>query len=96
MYGTTDFTSNSSVYKGSFLKLKSLTVGYELPKKATTLLHLRMANFYLSATNIFTITGYPGLDPEVTDDPRSIIGGGRDLGMYPTTREFTAGLRVGL
>jgi TonB-linked SusC/RagA family outer membrane protein len=96
IYGISDFTNNFSVYKGSFLKLKSLTIGYELPKKAVTLLHLRMANFYLSATNIFTITGYPGLDPEVTDDPRSIIGGGRDLGMYPTTREFTAGLRVGL
>lgn len=96
IYGVTDFTNNFSVYKGSFLKLKSITIGYDLPKKAVNALHLRNANFYLSATNIFTISGYPGLDPEVTDDPRSIIGGGRDLGMYPTTREFTAGLRVGL
>ena len=96
VYGVTDFTNSFSVYKGSFLKLKSLTIGYDLPKKAAGLLHLRSANMYLSATNIFTVSGYPGLDPEVTDDPRSIIGGGRDLGMYPTTREFTVGLRVGL
>jgi hypothetical protein len=88
--------TSANVYDGSFIKLKSLTLGYELPQKATNTIKLRSASFYLSATNLFVITKYPGLDPEVTDDPRSIIGGGRDLSMYPTTREVTIGLRIGL
>ena len=96
MYGTSEFMSNYSVYDGSFIKLKSLTFGYDLPRKAADAVGLRSANFYLSATNLFQITNYPGLDPEVSDDPRSVIGGGRDLSMYPTTRELTLGVRIGL
>jgi TonB-dependent starch-binding outer membrane protein SusC len=96
LYGRSEFMTSANVYDGSFIKLKSLTLGYELPQKATNTIKLRSASFYLSATNLFVITKYPGLDPEVTDDPRSIIGGGRDLSMYPTTREVTIGLRIGL
>ena len=53
------------------------------------------ASIYGTATNLFTITKYPGPDPEVSDAPRSIIGGGRDISSYPTTRSYTFGVRVG-
>ncbi len=96
LYGRTEFMNSASVFDASFLKLKSITLGYELPKKAANAVGIKSASFYLSATNLFVITKYPGLDPEVSDDPRSVIGGGRDLSMFPTTREATIGVRVGL
>ena len=44
-------------------------------------------------TNLFTITSYPGPDPEVSDDPTSVIGGGRDVSTYPTVKSYTFGIR---
>ena len=72
-----------------------MTLGYDLPKTVSDRMKLRSASFYMSATNVFTITDYPGLDPEVSDNPLSIIGGSRDVSSYPTTREFTIGVRLG-
>ena len=88
--------SNASVYDASYIKLKSLSLSYGLPKKVADLLKLKSSSFYFSATNLFTITNYPGLDPEVSDDPNSIIGGGRDISSYPTSRTYTIGIRIGL
>lgn len=88
--------SNASVYDASYIKLKSLSLSYGLPKKVAGLLKLKSSSFYFSATNLFTITNYPGLDPEVSDDPNSIIGGGRDISSYPTSRTYTIGIRIGL
>ncbi|TJZ54767.1 TonB-dependent receptor [Sphingobacterium olei] len=95
IFGQSAFLNNNSVYDASYLKLKSLTVGYDLPKITSDKLGVRYASFYVSATNLFVITNYPGLDPEISDDPRSVIGGGRDLSSYPTTRELTIGIRLG-
>ena len=72
-----------------------MTISYDLPKGVLDRVKLRMASFYFTATNLFTITSYPGLDPETTDAPGSIIGGGRDVSSYPTTKELTIGLRLG-
>ncbi|HEU4632803.1 MAG TPA: SusC/RagA family TonB-linked outer membrane protein, partial [Flavisolibacter sp.] len=88
--------SNDNVYDASYIKLKSLSLSYAIPKRLADRLKLRNTSFYLSATNLFTITSYPGLDPEVSDDPNSIIGGGRDISSYPTSRAYTLGIRIGL
>jgi outer membrane receptor protein involved in Fe transport len=96
IWGNTAFRNQFDVFDASYLKLRSLTLGYELPKSIADRIKLRMASFYVTATNVFTITSYPGLDPEVSDNPFSIIGGARDVSSYPTTREFTFGVRLGL
>lgn len=88
--------SNAQVYDASYIKLKSLSLSYSIPNKIMNHLKLRSASFYLSATNLFTITNYPGLDPEVSDDPNSIIGGGRDINSYPLSRAYILGIRIGL
>ncbi len=88
--------SNDNVYDASYIKLKSLSLSYALPKKVLERLKLRNTSVYFAATNLFTITNYPGLDPEVSDDPNSIIGGGRDISSYPTSRSYTFGIRLGL
>ncbi len=94
-YGFTPLT-NRSVYNASYIKLRSLTLSYSLPKTVMNRLKWRNASVYISGTNLFTLTNYPGLDPEVSDDPGSIIGGGRDVDSYPTNRSYTLGIRVGI
>lgn len=90
------YVASNNVYDASFIKLKSVTFGYQLPKKVTERLHLSGASAYISATNLFTITNYPGVDPETSNDPYSLIGGYSDSGGYPYVRQFSIGIRLGL
>ncbi|MBW8683763.1 SusC/RagA family TonB-linked outer membrane protein [Chitinophaga rhizophila] len=96
LYNETNFLSNNSVFDASYLKLKSLTISYNVPQAITRRMNFRDLSFYVSGTNLFIVSKYPGLDPEVSDDPMSVIGGGRDISSYPTNRMFIAGLRFGL
>lgn len=92
--GLTGAASNN-VYDASYIKLKSVTLNYQLPKLLMDKLKLNSASVYVSATNLFTITNYPGADPEISNDPYSLIGGYSDTGGYPTVRQFSFGLRFG-
>jgi hypothetical protein len=56
---------------------------------------IQTASVYASVTNLFTITKYPGLDPETSDDAYSVAGGYFDASNYPATRTFSLGLKVG-
>ncbi len=72
------------VEDASFLKLRNITLGYNLPVKVnSTQVKLR---FFVSARNLFTITGYKGYDPEVAS--------GIDMGIYPSARSFLAGASI--
>jgi TonB-dependent starch-binding outer membrane protein SusC len=78
------------VEDGSFLRLQSLTVGYQLP--ARLLPGTNQARVYLTGQNLFTITGYSGFDPEVNSlggDPRTR---GVDIGAYPRSRTWNVGV----
>lgn len=96
LFSQVNFLSNEQVYDASYIKLKSMTINYTLPSKVLQRINFREMSVYASGTNLFTITKYPGLDPEVSDDPGSVIGGGRDVSSYPNTRMFVAGIRFGL
>jgi TonB-linked SusC/RagA family outer membrane protein len=85
---------SSMVYDGSYIKLKTLTLAWQIPAGTAERLKLNSASVYISASNLFTITNYPGSDPEVTDDPYSIIGGYSDPGTYPSVRQYSCGLRL--
>ena len=93
--GSINFLTNLNVYDASYLKLKTLSLQYAFPAKWLKKLRMSSASIYATGTNLFTVTKYPGPDPEVSDDPRSIIGGGRDISSYPTTRSYTFGVRIG-
>jgi len=84
-----------NVFDASYLKLKSVTLSYSFGSGLLKSLKLRSGSAYVSATNLFTITSYPGMDPEVSDDPTSVIGGGRDISAYPSNRMFSLGVRFG-
>ncbi|MBD1366596.1 SusC/RagA family TonB-linked outer membrane protein [Mucilaginibacter sp. ZT4R22] len=87
--------SSANVYKASYLKIKSVTLSYQLPKSILNKLKISKAYLYASATNLFTFTKYPGADPEVSNDPYSLIGGYSDSGGYPTVKQYSFGLRIG-
>lgn len=92
-YGTG--TSSMAVYDASFIKLKSISINYQLPEKLLRKLHMRTAMVYVSGSNLFCITGYPGPDPEVSNDPYSLISGYTDAGTYPSMRQYSFGIRLG-
>jgi hypothetical protein len=55
---------------------------------------VQAASVYVSATNLFTITKYPGNDPETSDDSYSVAGGYFDVSNYPSVRTVSIGLKV--
>ncbi|SHM61274.1 TonB-linked outer membrane protein, SusC/RagA family [Chitinophaga jiangningensis] len=89
------YTASNNVYDASYLKLKSVTLTYTLPSTLAKRMHLSHASAYVSGTNLFCITKYPGPDPEVSNNPYSLINGSSDVGTYPTVRQYTIGLRFG-
>ncbi|MBC9914667.1 TonB-dependent receptor [Chitinophaga varians] len=88
-------TSSAEVYDASYLKLKSITITYQLPARVAGKMHIRDASVYASATNLFTVTKYPGPDPEVSNNPYSLINGSSDVSTFPTVKQFNLGLRFG-
>jgi TonB-linked SusC/RagA family outer membrane protein len=92
-YGTGPSTAD--VFDASYIKLKSISLTYELPKALISKWHIRTAMVYVAGSNLFTITKYPGPDPEISNDPYSLINGYSDAATYPTMRQYTIGVRLG-
>lgn len=97
----------SSVYveNGSYLRLKNFTVGYTLPSVFTKKISLSKVRFYVSGQNLFTITKYSGLDPEIgtgagtntttgATSQASATASGIDQGNYANTKFYTLGVNV--
>ncbi len=84
--------------KASFLRLQSLTVGYTIPKKIIKKIGFERLRLYVTATNLFCITNYPGFDPEVSSYARnssySGLTPGIDFSSYPKSRAWTFGINV--
>ena len=71
------------VEKADYLKLRNLTIGYNLKIEKLKNVRIEAIRIYATASNLFTITSYKGYDPEVR--------GGTDTGIYPAERTFTFG-----
>lgn len=85
----------SSLYveDGSFLKLKTISLGYNFSAAMLKKAHISSARVFVSAENIATITGYSGSDPEVSTR-NSVLTPGFDWSAYP--RSFNASIGVNL
>ena len=82
---------------GSYLKLRSLTFGYELPKKFISKAKFDRIRLYLQAENLLTFTKYIGWDPEVSsDDFVTNVVSGVDFYSAPQPRSITFGINIGL
>jgi len=80
------------VEDGSYLRLQTLTLGYRLP--ARWLRGVEAAQLYLTAQNLWTLTGYSGFDPDVNSMGGDARFGGIDIGAYPRTRTWNLGLSI--
>lgn len=90
---STSGASNSwYVENGSYLRLTNLTVGYTVPNGTLNKLGIKKARISASATNLFTVTGYQGLDPGVGGAADTNFG--IDTGNYPVARGFNLGLNL--
>ena len=91
---STNTQSNSFyVEDGSYLRFQNITLGYTLPTAMLNRLKMTKLRIYLATNNVFTITGYNGLDPAVGGAADTNFG--IDVGNYPITKSFTAGLNLG-
>ncbi|MBQ7632417.1 MAG: TonB-dependent receptor [Paludibacteraceae bacterium] len=77
------------VEDGSYVKMKYLKLAYDLPNKAVKAIHAQSVNVHFQIENLFTITRYTGLDPEL---PLGTWGARIDNGPYPRSRNFTMGV----
>jgi hypothetical protein len=73
--------------------MKNFQIGYTFPQSLTGELKIKSLRIYLQALNLFTITGYSGLDPELGG---SDLAFGIDNGNYPTAKQFIFGINLSL
>ncbi|MDP9040427.1 MAG: hypothetical protein M3N30_00495, partial [Bacteroidota bacterium] len=89
--------STRFVYDASYIKLKNLSIAYNLPASLMNQWKIRGIQVYVSAQNLFCITSYPGYDPEVTNasfTSAPAITQGLETGVIPNPRSYTFGLRA--
>ena len=80
------------VEDGSYLRLKTVTLGYTLPQKWTRKFYVNKLRIYFSAQNLFCVTDYSGYDPEVSVLASNPMTPSLDWGAYPKSRVYTFGI----
>ena len=89
----TFWSSSASIFDGSFFKFKQIQFGYTLPRKFTQKFLVNNFRVFLSLDDFFTISSYPGCDPE-TATTGSHNGMGYDAGTYPTMKKVVFGVNI--
>ena len=87
------FSSSANVFSGAYFKFKQIQLGYTFPTKLTQKVLISQLRLYVSLDDYFTITSYPGADPETA----SFNGGssrGWDNGNYPTSKKLVFGVNL--
>ncbi|MCC8172276.1 MAG: TonB-dependent receptor [Parabacteroides sp.] len=87
------FNSDLYMEDGDYLRMQNLTLGYDF-KKLFKSLPLKQLRLYVAAQNLFTLTGYSGMDPEVGYGGYQEWVSGVDLGFYPSPRTYMVGVNV--
>lgn len=88
--------SDIFIKNADFLRMQNITFGYDF-KNLWKTMPFSQVRFYVTAQNLFTITGYKGMDPEVGasgDETDYSWGSGVDLGFYPTPRTILIGVNL--
>jgi len=85
--------SSRVIEDGSYLRIKTVSLGYTLPTKLMRSLHINRARVYVSAQNLYTFTNYSGYDPEVSIK-NSALNPGLDFSAYPRAASFNFGINL--
>lgn len=96
MNGNKSSNSISSRYleDGSFFRIKNLKIGYDLPKRLLKSAHIQNCKLYVSGDNLFTLTKFSGMDPEVTLKTSAFTLAGFYSSNYPVSRQLLAGIEI--
>jgi hypothetical protein len=82
------------VEDGSYLRGKTFQLGYNLPQQVLQHIKLSTLKVYVNVQNLFTITSYSGLDPEVSRYGSDNVSPGFDSGAYPSARTISFGVNA--
>jgi hypothetical protein len=85
--------SDLFIENGDYFKIKNVQIGYDL-KQAFKKLPVQQLKLYVSAQNLFTFTGYSGMDPEIGYGAGQTVFQGIDLGFYPSARVYMVGASI--
>lgn len=88
--------SSRYLQDGSFIRLKTITLSYNLPTDLLQRIKINRARLYVQATNLFTFTRYDGLDPEVSSQSNNQNTAGYDWATVPQPRTVQVGINVTL
>jgi hypothetical protein len=98
--GRTRRVSTRWIYDASYVRLKNISIGYNVPKEFLSKLKISKLRVFASAQNILTFTQYEGYDPEVNYSSDGNVDSNRNLGLdygsYPNAKSYTVGLNIGL
>ncbi|MCK8492676.1 TonB-dependent receptor [Spirosoma sp. RP8] len=92
--GSNGEISTWHIEDGSYVRIRTITLGYTLPSTLLSRLGLSRARVYVTAQNPFTFTKYLGFNPEVNSRPDSALSSGEDYGTYPLPRTTSVGLNL--
>jgi hypothetical protein len=87
--------SSAQVESGSYLRLRSVSLGYDFPTIILESLKISSGRIYITGKNLWTLTNYSGYDPEVSHFGQSATDFGADLGGYPNSKMLLVGLNLG-
>jgi TonB-linked SusC/RagA family outer membrane protein len=91
------FPNSAFIENGSYVRLKNVTLGYTLPERISNKFFMQKLRVYVQAQNVFTITKYSGMDPEIGSNEETNWEGpefGIDRGVYPQARTFVYGVNI--
>ncbi len=91
-YNNNNRLSDRYVENGSYLRLRNVQIGYTLPSSLVKKVMLQNVRIHLSGQNLFTISDYSGIDPEVGQS--TSLSRGIDYGIYPQSRIITGGINI--
>jgi hypothetical protein len=90
--------SDRDVQSANYTRLKTLTIGYSLPKSVSEFLKVQNVRFFVTGENLLTITPYKGYEPEIGGTPdvngSTLFSKGIDYGDYPQARTVLGGIAI--
>ena len=96
-FGTSGDVYSHWIEDGSYLRLRNVTLSYEVPDSwANRLAGMETARVFANVDNLWTLTNYSGLNPDVNTTGQQNISRGIDLGAYPLARTYRLGVSFGL
>jgi hypothetical protein len=86
--------SSFYVEDGSFVRLRTLQIGYSVPNEIIKRLKMQKARIFISADNLVTLTKYSGFDHEIGVPNYNVSAAGIDRGFYPQAQSFGGGIQL--